>query len=143
MKLLRVRLATSCAALVLCGWLAAPVPLVSQPAAVAAPENVGLSSSRLAKIGKIMQEYVDGGRIAGAVTLVARNGRVAHLQATGSLDIERQTRMPANAIFRIASMSKAITSVAVMMLVEDGRIALSDPVSKFIPAFAKTTVRGT
>jgi len=143
MRLLRLRLAAGCGALVLCGWLAAPAPLVSQPLAPAAPESVGLSSSRLAKIGKVIREYVDAGRVAGTVTLVARNGRVAHLEAAGSLDVERHAPMPVNAIFRIASMSKAITSVGVMMLVEDGRIALSDPVSKFIPAFAKTTVRDT
>ena len=142
MRLLRIRLAASCAALAIVSWLVLPVAVTGgQPAGQPTPESVGLSSSRLAKIGKVMHEQVDAGRIAGAVTLVERNGRVAHLEAAGNLDVERHAPMPVNAIFRIASMSKAITSVAIMMLVEDGRMGLGDPVSKFIPAFATTTVR--
>jgi CubicO group peptidase (beta-lactamase class C family) len=87
-----------------------------------------------------MQRYVDEGRVAGLVTYVARSGRVAHLEAFGKADIEAGTPMRTDSIFRIASQTKALTSVAVMMLVEEGRIGLADPVSRFIPALKSTTV---
>ncbi len=105
-----------------------------------APRALGLSPERLARIGGTMRQYVADGRIAGVVTLVARNGRIVHLEATGDADREAKRPMRTDTIFRIASMSKAVTSVAVMMLVEEGRLTLGDPVSKFIPAFKKTTV---
>lgn len=101
------------------------------------PESVGLSSERLRTV---MQQYMDEGRIAGVVTYVARNGRVAHLEAFGKADIEAGLPMKKDTIFRIASQTKAFTSVAVMMLVEEGKIGLADPLSKYIPAFEKTTV---
>ena len=104
------------------------------------PESVGLSAERLERLRAGMQRYVDDGRVAGIVTLVARNGRLAHLEAYGKADVEQARAMTKDAIFRIASQSKALTSVAVMMLVEEGRIGLGDPVSRYIPAFAKTTV---
>ena len=106
----------------------------------ATPESVGLSSERLARLDATMKQYTDEGRIAGVVTLVARRSRIAHLAGHGKLDVEKNAPMPKDAIFRIASMSKAITSVAAMMLVEEGKLLLSDPVSKFVPAFKKTTV---
>ena len=87
-----------------------------------------------------MQQYVDEGKVAGVVTYVARNGRVVHLEAFGKADVEAGRPMKKDTIFRIASQTKAFTSVAVMMLVEEGKIGLADPVSKFIPAFKKTTV---
>jgi CubicO group peptidase (beta-lactamase class C family) len=83
---------------------------------------------------------VDEGRVAGVVTLVARGGRIAHLEAVGQADREAGVPMRADTIFRIASMSKAVTSVAAMMLVEEGRLGLSDPVSRHVPSFKKTTV---
>jgi CubicO group peptidase (beta-lactamase class C family) len=103
-------------------------------------ESVGLSSERLERLRAAMQQYVDDGRVAGLVTYVSRGGRVAHLEAFGKADIEAGTAMMEDSIFRIASQTKALTSVAVMMLVEEGRIGLADPVSKFVPAFKKTTV---
>jgi CubicO group peptidase (beta-lactamase class C family) len=106
----------------------------------ATPESVGLSSERLARLDATMKQYTDEGRIAGVVTLIARRGRVAHLASHGRLDVERNVPMPKDAIFRIASMSKAITSVAAMLLMEEGKLLLSDPVSKFIPGFKKTSV---
>jgi CubicO group peptidase (beta-lactamase class C family) len=87
-----------------------------------------------------MQQYVDQGRVAGLVTYVARNGRVAHHEAFGKADIEAGRPMRRDTIFRIASQTKAFTSVAVMMLIEEGRIGLADPLSRYIPAFEKTTV---
>jgi CubicO group peptidase (beta-lactamase class C family) len=83
---------------------------------------------------------VDEGRIAGVVTLVARGGRLAHLDAVGQADRDAKIPMKPDTIFRIASMSKAVTSVAAMMLVEEGRLGLTDPVSRYIPSFKKTTV---
>jgi CubicO group peptidase (beta-lactamase class C family) len=113
-------------------WAEAP------PAAT--PESVGLSAERLQRLRAVMQQYVDQGRVAGIVTYVARNGRVAHHEAFGKADVEANLPMKKDTIFRIASQTKAFTSVAVMMLVEEGKIGLGDPLSRFIPAFAKTTV---
>ena len=97
------------------------------------PESVGMSSERLARIRPVIDEYVKHGRIAGAVTLVMRKGKVVHLEAIGNMDQGKPMRE--DTIFRIASMTKAITSVAVMILYEEGKILLSDPVSKYIPEF--------
>ena len=112
----------------------------AQALAPAKPEAVGLSSERLARITTTTRRYVDDGRVAGVVTLVARGGKLAHLEAVGQADREAGVPMRPDTIFRIASMSKAVTSVAAMILVEEGRLALADPVSRYIPAFKKTTV---
>jgi CubicO group peptidase (beta-lactamase class C family) len=106
----------------------------------AKPEDVGVSSPRLDRIGQTVQQYVDQGKVSGVVTLVARKGQVVQYGAYGKRDIESGSPMAKDSIFRIASMSKAITSTAIMMLMEEGKIALGDPVSKFIPQFKKTTV---
>ena len=127
-------------------FLALPTLLLLAPALRAEapppppPASVGLSAERLLRLHAVMQQYVDEGRIAGVVTYVARNGRVADLEAFGKADVEAGRAMKTDTIFRIASQSKAFTSVAAMMLVEEGKIGLTDPVSKFIPAFKKTTV---
>ena len=102
----------------------------------ARPEEVGLSSERLERIGPAMQRHIDAGEIAGVVTLVARRGRIAHCEAHGYADIAKRTPMKTDAIFGLASSSKPITAVAIMMLVESGDVRLQDPVSKFIPEFA-------
>ena len=102
--------------------------------------GTGASAERLARIDRFLQQAVDSGRIAGAVGLVLRDGQVVYERAVGWADREAGRRMTPDAIFRIASQSKAITSVAVLELVEEGKIGLSDPVSRYIPAFAKTTV---
>ncbi len=99
------------------------------------PRSVGLSQQRLDRIGMLMQEHVDGGLLAGAVALVARDGKVAYLKSVGMQDKERNVPMKPDTIFRIASMSKPITSVAVMMLYEEGWFRLSDPISKYLPEF--------
>jgi CubicO group peptidase (beta-lactamase class C family) len=107
---------------------------------LASPESVGLSSERLQRLRAVMQRYVDDGRISGVVVYVARNGRVAYLEAIGKADVEAALPMKKDTIFRIASQTKALTSVAAMMLVEEGKLGLADAVSKYIPAFEKTTV---
>ncbi|HSD27400.1 MAG TPA: serine hydrolase domain-containing protein [Vicinamibacteria bacterium] len=131
----RRRLCLAFSALLL---VAPPLRAELQPAAT--PESVGLSSERLQRLRAAMQQFVDEGRIAGLVTYVARNGRVAHHEAFGKADVEADLPMKKDAIFRIASQTKAFTSVAVMMLVEEGKVGLADPVSRFIPAFKKTSV---
>jgi CubicO group peptidase (beta-lactamase class C family) len=100
----------------------------------------GLSNERLDRISKTMQRYVDEGRIAGTVTYLVRHGKLVHFEARGWADVERKVPMQRDTIFRIASMSKAVTSVAAMILIEEGYLSLETPVSKFFPGFKKTTV---
>lgn len=116
------------------------VQLFAQELPVASPEEVGLSSERLGRLDAVVQGYVDEGKIAGVVALIARGGQLAHLKGYGLADAEGRIPMTPDAIFRIASMTKAVTSVAVMMLVEEGRLSLYDPVSRYIPAFGSATV---
>jgi len=100
----------------------------------AKPETVGLSSHRLSRLDAWLERsYIDTGKLKGAVIAVARRGQVAHLSAMGQMDAERARPMRDDVIFRIYSMTKPLTSVAFMMLVEEGLVALDDPVSKFIP----------
>ena len=106
----------------------------------AAPESVGISGERLARLSKAMQQYVDERRVSGIVTIVVRDGKVVQLAAYGNRDVEANSPMRTDAIFRIASMSKAITSTAAMILMEDGKLLLSDPVSKYFPSFKNSTV---
>jgi len=118
----------------------APGRAPAQGARAPAVEAAGLSVERLARITATMNRYVEEGRIAGTVSFVARDGRVAYFEAVGKRDVEKGLSMEKDTIFRIASMSKAVTSVAAMILVEEGRLLLTDPVSKFLPAFKKTVV---
>ena len=103
--------------------------------------SVGLSPERLDRLSATMRQAVDDSRAAGIVTLVARRGRIVHFAAFGKQDVESGVPMARDTIFRIASQSKAVTSVAAMVLVEEGKLLLSDPVSKYVPAFKKTLVR--
>jgi CubicO group peptidase (beta-lactamase class C family) len=112
----------------------------AQPRPAPITASTGISVERLDRLSATLQQYVDQQRVAGLVTIVVRNGRTVHLEAFGKRDLESGTPMQADTIFRIASMSKAITSVATLMLLEEGKLLLGDPVSKFIPSFAKTTV---
>jgi len=107
------------------------------------PAAHGFDPARLSRIDSFLQQYVDSGRVAGVVALVLRDGAVVYERAVGFADREAGRRMTPTSMFRIASQSKALTSVAVMMLVEEGKIALTDPVSRFIPQFAHTTVAVT
>jgi CubicO group peptidase (beta-lactamase class C family) len=104
------------------------------------PEQVGLSSQRLDRIGEAIQESVSDGRIAGAVSLVARHGKIVYFRAFGMADREAGTPMRTDSIFRICSMSKPITTAAVMTLYEEGRFTLNEPVSDFIPEFKNMKV---
>lgn len=96
--------------------------------------------ARVATLDRILQDAADSNRIGGAVALVMRDGKVVYQRAVGWNDREAGRRMAPDALFRIASQTKALTSVAIMMLVEEGRVALSDRVSRFVPAYASTTV---
>jgi CubicO group peptidase (beta-lactamase class C family) len=113
---------------------------LQQSGGVASPEAVGLSSERLGRIGNAIEQSINEGRIAGAVALVARHGQIAYFKAFGMADREAKKPMRADNIFRICSMSKPITSVAVMMLYEEGRFLLNEPVSDFIPEFKNMKV---
>lgn len=99
-----------------------------------------LNPDRLSQVDSVLQHYVDQGRVAGAVGLVMQDGEVVYEHAAGWADRESNRRMTTDAIFRIASQTKAITSAAILMLVEDGKINLEDPVSRWMPTFEKTTV---
>ena len=99
------------------------------------PEEVGLSSSRLGRITDHLQRYIDAGKLAGTLTLVARRGKIAYFEPQGHLEIERTRPVTEDAIFRIYSMTKPIVSVGLMMLWEQGRVQLDDPVGKFIPSW--------
>ena len=106
----------------------------------AKPEQVGLSSERLARITQVLSADVERGQIPGAVVVVARKGRAAYVQAIGFRDKASGAPMTPDAIFRIASMTKPLVTVAALSLYEEGRLLLSDPVSKYIPAFKHLTV---
>ncbi|NII24614.1 serine hydrolase [Pseudoflavitalea sp. X16] len=103
------------------------------------PSATGFSAERLQRIDKVLQEYVDKGRMNGAVALIIHNGKIAYYKSVG-YDKDVNTPLKKDAIFRIASQTKAITSVAVMMLYEEGKFMLDDPISNYIPEFKKPTV---
>jgi len=125
-------------ALALC---AVPGVVAAQARPAAAPGvRLGFATERLARIDRFLQQSVDSNRIAGAVALVLRNGQVAYEKAVGWADREAGRRMTTDAIFRIASQSKALTSVAILSLIEEGKLGLGDRVSHFLPSFAHTTV---
>jgi CubicO group peptidase (beta-lactamase class C family) len=121
---------------------ARPVAAAPRPAGGASPESVGISTERLGRLHRGMQEIVSRREAAGMVTLIGRDGKVVDVHATGFQDVESKTAMRTDTIFRIASMSKPITSVAIMMLYEEGKLSLTDPVSRFIPAFKQQRVIG-
>ncbi len=114
--------------------------LAAQELVKTSPEKVGMSSTRLQYLTKTFQGYVDNQKLAGAVVLVTRRGQVAYFKSFGKSDIENNIPMKDNSIFRIASQTKAIVSVGVMILQEEGRLVISDPIGKYIPEFKETTV---
>ncbi|MGI9250277.1 MAG: serine hydrolase domain-containing protein [Pseudohongiellaceae bacterium] len=107
---------------------------------VATPESVGMDSARLNRVTEQMQAYVDAGQLSGVVTMAARRGRIVHAEAVGYRDIEANDPLETSDIFRIYSMTKPITGVALMVLYEEGKFRLSDPVSQHIPEFADLRV---
>ena len=114
--------------------------LVSVPVHVASNDGTGLSTERLARIGAVMNEHVADGRIAGAIGLIARRGKVGYFETYGFQDKEAGVPMRKDTIFRMYSMTKPITGVAVLILYEEGRFSLSDPASKYLPELAKMQV---
>jgi CubicO group peptidase (beta-lactamase class C family) len=134
MKCKRILLAT-------CIFVCCTCSLVGQDLGkLSRPEDSGLSTERLARLSKLFQAEVDKGAIPGVVLLVARGGKLVYLQALGYQDREKRVAMKPDAIFRIASMTKPITSVAVMMLAEEGKIDLLAPVSQYLPEFKDVKV---
>ena len=105
-----------------------------------APEEVGVSSTQLNRLREAMQSYVDDGKLAGLITMIARRDQVFHYECFGMMDIQANKPMHPDTIFRIYSMTKPITSVAMMMLYEQGDFQLKDPVSRFIPGFKDVQV---
>lgn len=99
------------------------------------PTEAGFSTRRLSRLTTVLQRYIDQNIFKGLITLLARRGQVFHLECLGLMDAEAKKVMQSDAIFRIYSMSKPITSVALMMLYEEGRFQLNEPVSKYIPEF--------
>jgi CubicO group peptidase (beta-lactamase class C family) len=110
-------------------WALSPEPLPS-----AAPEQVGMSGQRLARISDVLKQEIEQGKLPGAVIMVARKGKLVYTDAIGFQNKETGQRMALDSVFRIYSMTKPLVSVAAMMLVEDGKIQLTDPVSKHLPA---------
>ena len=136
-----------CALMLTAAALAAllPLPALAQlpqraAASTARPEQAGLSSERLQSAMAALDAEVKAGNIPGALLLVARKGKVVFFEGTGQLDPEAKSPMIRDGIFRLYSMTKPITSVAAMMLVEEGRLSLADPVAKYIPEFAAVKV---
>jgi len=107
---------------------------------LAEPESVGMSSEKLAAIKTKLQPLVDQDKVAGLITVVARDGKVVHFEAFGHMDVERGKPMRPDTIFRMYSMTKPVTGAAIMILVQEGKIAVSDPVAKYIPEFAEMEV---
>ncbi|RQO61636.1 serine hydrolase [Variovorax sp. KBW07] len=120
--------------------LAGPLLAAAQSLPTAKPEQVGLSSERLQMLTDVLKADVAAGKIPGAVLLVARQGKVAWFEPIGKLDPGTGAPMQRDGIFRIYSMSKPITTVAAMMLVEDGRLKLDDPIATYLPEYARMTV---
>ena len=107
---------------------------------IAVPEEVGVSTERLERIRPVMQDYVDKGHLSGFLTVIARRGKIVHFETIGMRDVENSKPVEPDTIFHIYSMSKPITSVAGMMLYEEGHFQLGTPVSKFIPEFENVKV---
>jgi CubicO group peptidase (beta-lactamase class C family) len=108
-----------------------------------APAQAGFSAERLQRIDQFIERKMAAGEVSGGVTLVARNGRIVHLKAQGVIDVESKRPMQKDSLFRIASMSKPVAAVAVLMLVEEGKVRLDDPVSKYLPAYRNMKVAVT
>ncbi|MES1216410.1 MAG: serine hydrolase domain-containing protein [Bacteroidota bacterium] len=118
------------------GWM----KVFSQRPSTVVPKSVGLSADRLSRIDTVMNQYIANGKMPGMVCLIARHGKIAYYKSFGNMDVEANTSMHTDAMFRIASMSKAITSVGLMTLYEEGKFLLEDPVSKYIPEFKNPKV---
>ena len=116
------------------------VPLLAASLPLSKPEDVGLSTERLKRIHPLIQSHIEAKDFAGAVTLVARRGKVVHLEAHGQMDLESNKPMRPDTLFRMASMTKPVTAVAILMLLEEQKLLLTDPVSKYVPEFKNPKV---
>jgi len=132
---MRFRVASTLMAVV-----AVMLPLGASTLVVGKPEDAGFSSERLARVREAVKRHLDAGSPSGAVTLVARRGKIVYFEAHGLMDVESRKPMPKDGIFRLASTSKPITAAAVLMMVEEGKVRLTDPVSRFIPEFTSMKV---
>jgi CubicO group peptidase (beta-lactamase class C family) len=113
---------------------------LSAGAPMARPEQVGISSERLERIDELVQRHIDAGSFSGAVTLVARDGQIAHLKAHGLMDVEAGEPMVEDGIFGIMSMTKPVIGAAILMMMDEGKVRLQDPVSRFIPEWENMVV---
>jgi CubicO group peptidase (beta-lactamase class C family) len=111
------------------------LPLMAGPLPSAKPEEVGMSTDRLRRINQMIQHRMEAGDLTGAVTIVARKGKVVHLEAQGLMDLDSKKPVTKDTMFRVASMTKPVTGLAIMMMIEEGKVRLTDPVSRFIPEF--------
>src|SRR5215510_3056224 len=135
-----VQLLTAAASLIVSGLVA---PMFAGSVSTARPEDAGFSGDRLRAIHETIQRHIEAGDITGAVTLVASRGRIVHFEAHGLMDLASKRPMAKDTIFRIMSMTKPVTAVAVMMMEEQGKLSVTDPVSKYIPEFKQLKVRAT
>ncbi|MCX7176225.1 MAG: serine hydrolase [Proteobacteria bacterium] len=126
--------------LALCFLGTSAMAQVSSPLPMSAPSKEGFSAARLERLGSFMQSVIAAGDYPGAVTLISRNGRIVDWRIYGYRDLARKIPMTRDSIFRIYSMTKTVTSVAVLMLMEEGKLGLDDPVAKFLPEFADIKV---
>ena len=117
-----------------------PAAALTQGLPRARPADVGLSVAALERIAPALQAYVDSGKLPGLLAVIARHGKLAYVASVGSMDMEHRHPMKPDAVFRLFSMTKPITSTAIMQLYERGKLRLDDPVSKYIPAFAGVKV---
>ena len=125
----------------LCAVAVLSAPAVfAQSLQPAKPEDVGMSSQRLAKIAEVFNQEIKDGKIPGAVIMIARKGKVAYHEALGAQDKSAEKAMAKDSIFRAYSMTKPLASVGAMILVEDGKMQLTDPVAKFLPEFKNVQV---
>jgi CubicO group peptidase (beta-lactamase class C family) len=138
---MRTRLCVGGSGVLLLALVVAPGSITAQAdLPLAKAETVGMSSNRLERINSFIKDYIDTNQIAGAVTLVARRGKVVHFESQGWRYKEENQPMEKDAIFSLASMTKPIVSTALMMLWEEGRFMLDDPISKWLPSYAKKEV---
>lgn len=108
--------------------------------AMSKAEDVGMSSERLERIHPMIQSHIDANDFSGAVTLVARRGKLIHFETHGFADVEAKAAMKTNTLFRLASMTKPVTAVSILMLLEEGKLVLSDPISKYVPEYQSPQV---
>ena len=136
----RLALAFAAASASFVAFAADPAPRAAPPLPLASPESVGMSSERLARIAPVINADVEKGRLPGAVIAVARKGKLVYYQAFGYLDKEAGTKMPLDALFSIASMTKPMVAVGALELYERGQLKLDEPVATYLPALAKVQV---